>query len=63
MAIKLINREYFPYAGGVKCDYLCDKDTDFASLPKAVTGSTAVSIESGTVKIVNTEGQWVTFGG
>lgn len=63
MAIKLINREFCPYSGATKCEYLCDTDADFATLPTACTGSTAVSIESGKVMIVNTAGNWVVFGG
>lgn len=63
MAIKLINREYCPYSKETKCEYLCDTDADFEKLPNACTGSTAVSIESGSVMIVNTVGEWVKFGG
>lgn len=63
MAYKLIDKEYCPHIRGFKDEYICDTDADFANLPEACTGSTAVSIESGTVKIVNTSGEWVTFGG
>jgi len=63
MAIKLIDQEYCPYSKETKSEFICDTDADFANLPTACTGSTAVSIESGTVKIVNTSGVWVTFGG
>ena len=63
MAIKLIDQEFCSYSREMKSEYICDTDADFATLPKACTGSTAVSIESGTVKIVNTSGVWVTFGG
>jgi hypothetical protein len=45
------------------CEYLCDTDADIANLPESCVGSTAVSIESGKVYIVNTEGKWVEFGG
>ena len=63
MAIKLINQEFCPYSKEVKKEYICDTDTDFYSLPKCCTGSTAVSIASGKVRIVNTKGEWVAFGG
>lgn len=63
MAIKLINQEYCPYGKEVKKEYICDTDTDFYSLPKCCTGSTAVSIATGNVRIVNTKGEWVAFGG
>lgn len=63
MAIKLIDREFCPYSGQTKDEYICDTDADFASLPTACTGSTAVSIATGNVRIVNTSGNWVAFGG
>lgn len=64
MAIKLINSQFCHFVGENRCEYICDTDADFANLPdNACVGSTAVSIESGTVKIVNTQGEWVTFGG
>lgn len=63
MGIKLTDREYCPYSEEERCEFICDTDADFENLPKACTGSTAVSIESGTIKVVNTEGNWVTFGG
>lgn len=64
MAVKLMDQNFCPYAKGFKCDYICDTDADFANLPAdACTGSTAVSLASGTVKVVNTAGEWVTFGG
>jgi hypothetical protein len=63
MAVKLMNQNIDQYAKATTFDYLCDTDDDFASLPETTVGSTAVSIASGTVKVVNTKGQWVTFGG
>lgn len=63
MAIVVTNEIYCPYSKATRKEYLCDTDADFANLPVACVGSTAVSIESGTVKIVNTAGEWVTFGG
>lgn len=62
MAIKLINKEFCLYSKRYKCEYLCDTDTDFENLPEAYTGSTAVSIESAKVQVVNTKGEWVPFG-
>lgn len=61
MAIKVINREYCPYLGDMQYEYICDTDADFASLPKCCTGSTALSIQSGKVQMVNTQGEWVAF--
>lgn len=63
MAIKLIKHEYCPHNDEYMKEYLCDTDADFQNLPKCGTGSTAVSIASGTIKIANTAGEWVTFGG
>ena len=61
MAIKLINTTWCDCREDYVAEYLCDTDADLATLPTACTGSTAVSIESGKVKIVNTSGQWVSF--
>ena len=45
-----------------RCEYICDTDADFATLPKADVGSTAVSIATGAIRVVNTAGEWVPFG-
>lgn len=64
MAIKLISRKYYACMNDNKKEYVVDYDSDFANLPECTgTGSTAVSIESGKVMVVNTDGQWVAFGG
>ena len=63
MAFKLINEAYSLACNSTLQEFLCDTDSDFASLPKCSTGSTAVSIESGAVMVVNTQGKWVSFGG
>ena len=63
MGFKLINHEYCPYNDEYKKEYLCDTDADFENLPADCVGSTAVSIESGAIRVVNTTGEWVTFGG
>lgn len=42
-------------------EFICDTDADFANLPEACTGSTALSIESGSIRMVNTKGEWVPF--
>lgn len=63
MGIVCVDRKWCAYGTCEKCEFLCDTDADFAKLPKANVGSTAVSIESGTVMVVNTSGNWVTFGG
>lgn len=62
MAIKLINEKHCAYRNAKIAEYLCDTDADFASLPAAPVGSTAVSIASAKVMVVNTAGAWVAFG-
>lgn len=62
MAYKLINETYCPYVNESRKEFICDTDADFTNLPDACVGSTAVSIESGKVMVVNTEGNWVEFG-
>lgn len=63
MAYKQIKNRF------VSCDeerygeFICDTDADFADLPKAYAGSTAVSVETGNVYVVNASGEWVKFGG
>lgn len=63
MAIKLVAREYVPFLDDYKCDFVVDTDSDFDKLPNACTGSTAVSVESGTVRVVNASDEWANFGG
>lgn len=63
MAIKLVAREYVPFLDDYKCDYVVDTDSDFGDLPHACTGSTAVSVESGSVRVVNASDEWANFGG
>lgn len=52
-----------PHLNSEVKEFICDTDADFEALPPACTGSTAVSIESAKVMVVNTEGKWVVFGG
>ncbi|MBQ1232117.1 MAG: hypothetical protein IIX86_01155 [Clostridia bacterium] len=65
MAIKLVKIENGVYTKDgtilVK-EFIVDSDADFANLPKAAPGSTALS-PSGKVMIVNASGEWVKFGG
>lgn len=61
MAIKMINQTYCPYCKEYREDYICDTNEDFANLPKCITGSTAVSIKTGDIRMVNTSGEWVAF--
>lgn len=63
MAYKLVDETYCPYARDNRKEFICDTDADIESLPNCCVGSTAVSIESGNVFIVNTNGEWVAFGG
>jgi hypothetical protein len=62
MATKMINREYCACVDDYRCEFVCDTDEDFATLPKACVGSTAVSLTSGAIRVVNTAGEWVAFG-
>lgn len=63
---KLIGAKKLPYDGVsdglIAKEFLCDTDADFDSLPECDPGSSAISIESGTVKVVDTYGRWVPFG-
>ena len=61
MATKLISQEWCPCVNASRKEFICDTDADFANLPKACTGSTALSIESGSIRMVNTSGEWVPF--
>ena len=65
MAIKLIDSKYCATQNDELKEYLCDTDADFENLPTSCTcaGSTAVSVESGAIRVVNAAGQWVAFGG
>ena len=64
MAIKLISRKYCACQDDDIKEFICDTDADLENLePCSGTGSSAVSLESGKVKVVNTQGEWVTFGG
>lgn len=50
--------------GNTRREYLVDTDADLENLPECpIPGSTAVSIASGKIKVVNTKGKWVDFGG
>lgn len=62
MAIKMVNSEGCTHTDVYRCEFIVDSDADFANLPKACPGSTALS-PSGTVMIVNASGDWVKFGG
>ena len=63
MAYKVINEKYCPYNDAEVCEFICDTDADFANLPQCCTGSTAVSVATGNIRVVNASGQWVKFGG
>lgn len=60
MAIKEMNNAPRPFSAWPK-QYLCDTDADFERLPEACPGSIAVSIQSGRIYVVNTQGAWVPF--
>lgn len=63
MAIGLANKVWCSCQGEYQMDYICDTEEDFKDLPKATTGSCAICIATGEVKMVNTAGEWVDFGG
>ena len=64
MAYKMVARDYNSCCDDYKCEYIADTDADLENLPECTrTGSTAVSLESGKIKVVNTQGKWVDFGG
>lgn len=66
MAIEMVSKKknYCAGKGVYKCEHIADTDADLANLPEGCgTGSTAVSLESGKVMVVNTQGKWVEFGG
>lgn len=63
MAIKLISKNLVPYLDEDILEYIVDTDADLENLPTCTgTGSTAVSLASGKVMVVNTQGEWVAFG-
>lgn len=62
MAYKQIGREWCAPAGEYRKEFICDTDADFEQLPDCGTGSAAVSIASGNVRVVNASGEWVDFG-
>lgn len=44
-------------------DYILDTDADAENLPSARPGSTAFSVDSGNLFMVNASGQWRQVGG
>ena len=60
MGIKCLSGLYSCYNEPPR-EFIVDTDADFDNLPEACTGSTALSIESGSIRMVNTEGEWVPF--
>ena len=61
MAVKLISQEWCPCVNASRMEFICDTDADFKNLPKACVGSSALSIASGSIRMVNTSGKWVPF--
>lgn len=47
----------------VRKDFVIDTDEDVASLPSCAAGSTALSVSSGNVYMVNASGVWAMVGG
>ena len=63
MGHKIIDKRFIPLTNQVMYDYIIDTDEDVANLPQSPVGSNAVSSASGKVFVVNTQGEWVAFGG
>ena len=63
MGHKIIDKRFIPLTNQVMYDYIIDTDEDVANLPQSPVGSNAVSLASGKVFVVNTQGEWVAFGG
>lgn len=63
MSYKIIDKRFIPLTNVVMHDYIIDTDEDVANLPNASAGSHAVSLATGKVFVVNTQGKWVAFGG
>lgn len=63
MAYKLIDEQYNPFPNSERKEFICDNDADFTDLPKSAPGSSAVSVETGAVMMVNASGEWAKFGG
>lgn len=63
MAIKLVNREWCACVNDFRHEYIADTNADFENLPACAAGSTALSVESGDIMVVNASGEWVKFGG
>ena len=61
MAHKIISSKWSGHCNDYVKEFICDTDDDFNVLPKACAGSTAVSIETGAVRVVNASGEWVDF--
>ena len=61
MAYKLISEKWSANCGDYIKEFICDTDAGFAHLPEACPGSTAVSLASGAIRVVNTVGEWVAF--
>lgn len=47
----------------IRKDFVIDTDADVATLPSCATGSAALSVESGSVFVVNASGEWKKCGG
>ena len=63
MAIQQTAREFCPFLGEYRAEYLCDTEADVASLPACCVQSTAIVADSGDVWIVNASGELVKVGG
>ena len=63
MGHKIIDKRFIPLTNQVMYDYIIDTDDDVANLPASPVGSNAVSLATSNVFVVNTQGEWVAFGG
>ncbi len=62
MAIKQTGQKWNPILGTTKKKYIMDSAEDVANLPKCCPGSVALSVDGGTVYMVNASGEWKEMG-
>ena len=63
MAIGIVKREYCAFDDDYRCDFIVDSNEDFENLPECCAGSTALSVASGNIMVVNASREWVKMGG
>lgn len=59
MAIQLVNKEWCPYVGDFRCEFVMDSEADAANLPKCCAGSVAIVANADSpAYMVNASGEW-----